>query len=150
MGFSLFSTETNGIRIWWCEFRKICNQRFQPTNNSTDSLTLAGRTSMVIIIGTDRSPVCAMNTVNDSTYIGTQLVFGSWSLYKWCNPKMSIPSPVPIDDVVNRILRPSRSIKNIVDTFATSWTTQIKSDDWIGVKDDPASAKKSVVYDSNV
>lgn len=82
--------------------------------------TFGGRTSMVIMNGTGSKPIEAIKIVIDSPYIGTQLLSGNSSLYSRCNAKISIPRPVPIDDVVNRILRPKRSIKNIVSMFADS------------------------------
>lgn len=112
--------------------------------------TFGGRISMVIIYGTGKSPIEATKIVNDNPYIGTQLLSGNSALYNRCKAKTSIPIPAPNDDIVNKILRPTRSIKNIVRKLAHNWTTQIKIDDWMGVKVDPASAKNGVVYESSM
>lgn len=108
-------------------------------------LTLGGRTSMLMMAGTGNIPREPTNTVTDKPYIGTQLLSGSWSLYMRCMAKTNIPSPVPNAENVNIIFRPRRSMRNIVNKLAASCTIQINVDDWSGVKDEPASAKKAVV-----
>lgn len=109
-------------------------------------LTFCGRTSIVKTYGTGISPTEAINMVNDNPYIGTQLHSGNSFLNKWCEAKISIPIPVPIEESTNRNFRPIRSIRIIVTILAANCTIQIIMDDSIGVSVEPACVKNAVVY----